>query len=81
MQFDYIGVFLSIAGLILFSFAWNQASVVGWQEPYTYALLVVSIVLIIAFAISQSHVSAPVLSNSLWTRKGFSPVVIAIAFG
>ena len=80
-QFDYIGAFLGITGLILFAFAWNQASVVGWQEPYTYALLIVGIVFIVAFAFSQSHVSAPVLPNSLWTRKGFTPVVTAMSFG
>lgn len=54
---------------------------VGWQEPYTSALFVVGIVFIVAFAFSQSHVSAPVLPNSLWTRKGFSPVVTAMSFG
>ncbi|MCJ1402930.1 hypothetical protein MMC11_006151 [Xylographa trunciseda] len=80
-QFDYIGSFLGVTGLTLFAFAWNQASVVGWQEPYTYGLLIVGIVFIAAFAFSQSHVSAPVLPNSLWTRKGFSPVVIAMSFG
>ena len=80
-QFDYIGTFLGVSGLILFGFAWNQASVVGWQEPYTYALLIVGVIFIVAFAYSQSHVRAPVLPNSLWTRKGFSPVVIAMSFG
>ncbi|KAL9627532.1 MAG: hypothetical protein Q9164_007580, partial [Protoblastenia rupestris] len=80
-QFDYIGTFLGVTGLVLFAFAWNQASVVGWEEPYTYALLIVGIVFIVAFAFSQSHVSAPVLPNSLWTRKGFSPVMIAMSFG
>jgi len=80
-QFDYIGTFLGLAGLILFAFAWNQASVVGWQEPYTYALLIVGIVFVVAFAFSQSHVSAPVLPNSLWTRNGFTPVVTAMSFG
>ncbi|MCJ1475047.1 hypothetical protein MMC13_003707 [Lambiella insularis] len=80
-QFDYIGTFLGCTGLILFAFAWNQASVVGWHEPYTYALLIVGIVFIVAFAFSQSHVPAPVLPNSLWSRKGFSPVVTAMSFG
>ena len=80
-QFDYIGTVLGVTGLILFAFGWNQASVVGWQESYTYALLIVGIFFIVAFAISQSHVSAPVLPNSLWTRKGFSPVVTAMSFG
>ena len=39
-QFDYILARSSAyAGSILFAFAWNQASVVGWQDPYTYTLL------------------------------------------
>ena len=80
-QFDYIGSVLGVAGLVLFGFAWSQASVVGWQESYTYALLTMGIVLIVAFAVSQSHVSAPVLPNSLWTRKGFTPVVTAMSLG
>lgn len=80
-QFDYIGTFLGVTGLILFAIAWNQASVVGWQEPYTYALLIVGIIFIIAFAFSQSCVSAPVLPNSLWIRKGFAPIVTAMSFG
>ncbi|KAL4756152.1 uncharacterized protein BDW70DRAFT_21990 [Aspergillus foveolatus] len=80
-DFDYIGSLLGVGGLILFSFAWNQASVVGWQEPYVYALFVIGILLIVAFAFSQSHVQAPVLPNTLWTRKGFAPVVTAMSFG
>ncbi|KAL4738831.1 major facilitator superfamily domain-containing protein [Aspergillus similis] len=80
-QFDYIGSLLGAAGLILFSFAWIQASVVGWDEPYVYALLIVGIALVVAFVFSQSHVQAPVLPNTLWTRKGFAPIVTAMSFG
>jgi MFS family permease len=80
-QFDFIGTILGVSGPILFSFAWNQASVVGWQEPYVYALLIVGIFLIVLFVLSQSRVQAPVLPNTLWTRKGFSPVVTAMSFG
>lgn len=80
-QFDYIGSLLGVSALILFSFAWNQASVVGWQEPYTYALFIVSVFLLIGFVFSQSRVSAPILPNSLWGRPGFAPVVTAMAFG
>ena len=80
-QFDYLGALLGITGLILFSFAWSQASVVGWQEPYTYSLLIVGLVLIVAFIVSQSYVAVPVLPNSLWSRQGFAPVVAAMTFG
>ncbi|KAL9107960.1 MAG: hypothetical protein Q9227_007175 [Pyrenula ochraceoflavens] len=80
-QFDYVGTVLGVAGLVLFAFAWNQASVVGWQEAYTYVLLIIGVILIVGFVFSQSRVAKPVLPNSLWTRKGFSPVVAALAFG
>lgn len=80
-QFDYIGTLLGVTGLILFSFAWNQASVVGWQEAYVYVLLIVGVLTIIGFAFSQSLVAKPVLPNTLWTRKGFTPVVTAMSFG
>lgn len=80
-QFDYAGAFLGTTGLVLFAFAWNQASAVGWQEPYTYVLLIVGIASLVAFAFSQSRASAPVLPNSLWRRKGFAPVVAAMCFG
>lgn len=51
-HFDYVGTVLGLSGLVLFGFAWNQAPVVGWHEPYTYALLAIGIVLIVAFAFS-----------------------------
>jgi MFS family permease len=80
-HFDYIGTVLGIAGLTCSAFAWNQASVIGWKEPYTYTLLIVGVIFLVAFAYSQSHVSAPVLPNTLWKRKGFTPVVTALSFG
>ena len=80
-DFDYIGTFLGVTGLTLFAFAWNQASVVGWGEPYTYIFLIIGVILIAAFAFSQSYVHAPILPNSLWTRKGFLPIMTAVSFG
>ncbi|KAI9697493.1 MAG: hypothetical protein M1820_007828 [Bogoriella megaspora] len=80
-HFDFIGTLLGLTGLVLFAFAWNQAPVVGWQETYTYVSLIVGILLIAGFAFSQSHVSAPILPHSLWRRKGFTPVIVAMSFG
>lgn len=34
-EFDALGCATGVSGLVLFNFAWNQAAVVGWQEPYT----------------------------------------------
>lgn len=57
-EFDALGSATGVSGLVLFNFAWNQAAVVGWQEPYTYALLIVSILLLGAFAYVELSVSA-----------------------
>ncbi|ODN80390.1 hypothetical protein L202_02641 [Cryptococcus amylolentus CBS 6039] len=44
-HFDYLGAVLLAASLGLFNFCWNQAPLADrkWQEPYIYALLVVSL--------------------------------------
>jgi len=56
-EFDALGCATGVSGLVLFNFAWNQAAVVGWQEPYTYVLLVVGILLLVAFAYVEMRVA------------------------
>ncbi|KAG9235256.1 major facilitator superfamily-domain-containing protein [Amylocarpus encephaloides] len=41
---DALGGLTGVCGLVLFNFAWNQAPVVGWQNPYTYVLLIVGLI-------------------------------------
>ncbi|TYJ56292.1 hypothetical protein B9479_002982 [Cryptococcus floricola] len=45
-HFDYLGAVLLAASLGLLNFCWNQAPLADrkWQEPYIYALLLVSLV-------------------------------------
>ncbi|EME43602.1 hypothetical protein DOTSEDRAFT_54370 [Dothistroma septosporum NZE10] len=57
MDFDFLGCATGVGGLILFNFAWNQAAVVGWQTVYTYVLLIVGILLLIAFAVVEIKVA------------------------
>ncbi|CZT23488.1 related to Drug resistance protein YOR378W [Ramularia collo-cygni] len=57
-DFDALGCATGVSGLVLFNFAWNQAAVVGWQEPYTYALLIVGILLLGAFAYVELNIAA-----------------------
>ena len=60
--FDWAGCFLGIIGLVLFNFAWNQAAVVGWQEPYTYALLIVALLVLGLFCLVElKYSSKPLL--------------------
>ena len=46
---DLLGGMLGVAGLASFNFAWNQAVVVSWKEPYVYVCLVLGVVLGIVF--------------------------------
>ncbi|WWC59375.1 uncharacterized protein I303_101927 [Kwoniella dejecticola CBS 10117] len=48
-SFDYIGTALLMLALGLFNFVWNQAPLVGWEQPYVYVLLIVSILGFVAF--------------------------------
>ncbi|KAL2858302.1 MFS general substrate transporter [Aspergillus pseudodeflectus] len=38
-RIDYIGAYFGVAGLILFNFVWNQAPIVGWDEPYDVGIV------------------------------------------
>jgi hypothetical protein len=55
LGFDWAGCILGVSGLILFNFAWNQAAGVGWQVPYTYALLIVGLLVLAAFCYVELH--------------------------
>lgn len=59
--FDWIGSTLGISGLILFNFAWNQGSNVGWKTVYNYVLLIVSVGLVVAFAIVEVYLKHPIV--------------------
>lgn len=39
---DLPGAFAGVTALVLFNFAWNQAPLAGWDEPYVYVCLILS---------------------------------------
>ncbi|RDW56418.1 hypothetical protein BP5796_13167 [Coleophoma crateriformis] len=47
--FDYLGCFTGVSGLLLVSFALNQAPLAGWSDPYVYSLLATGFLLTVAF--------------------------------
>ncbi|TVY53497.1 putative MFS-type transporter [Lachnellula cervina] len=74
---DYVGAYFGVAGLILFNFVWNQAPAVGWDEPYEYSLLIVSIFHFIAFVFWEWKVAKePILPLTVWTAPSFAWVII-----
>lgn len=54
---DALGALTGVSGLVLFNFAWNQAPVVGWQNPYTYVLLIVGLIILGIFGYVELNIS------------------------
>ncbi|KAK9478908.1 major facilitator superfamily-domain-containing protein [Lipomyces japonicus] len=52
-QLDLIGSVVGVTGLVLFNLAWNQGPVVGWITTYTYVILIIAVIFLIAFFIIE----------------------------
>ena len=66
-RLDLVGASAGISGLVLVNFAWNQAALVGWREPYTYVLLIVGFLCLFAFAAIERKAVCPLLPRSVFT--------------
>ncbi|KAI0096752.1 MFS general substrate transporter [Nemania sp. FL0031] len=77
---DIVGSYLGVGGLVLFNFVWNQAPIVGWDNPYEIALLVVSVLHIAVFAYWESKVAKdPILPFNIWGVPSFGRLIICVA--
>ncbi|CAG8020500.1 unnamed protein product [Penicillium salamii] len=65
-QLDGLGAITGVVGLVLINFAWNQACVVGWEVPYTYALLIVGVLFIVLFLLVEHKAAYPLLPSSVF---------------
>jgi len=54
---DALESITGVSGLVLVNFAWNQATVVGWTNPYTYVLSIAGILFLGIFAFVELEVS------------------------
>jgi hypothetical protein len=62
---DISGGLTGVTALVLFNFAWNQAVVAGWQEPYIYVCLILGVLFGVAFFIIEIYwASSPILPLS-----------------
>lgn len=66
-RLDLLAAAIGISGLILINFAWNQAALVGWKNPYTYMLLIVGFICLGAFAFIERGAVCPLLPRSIFT--------------
>ncbi|CAF0991091.1 unnamed protein product [Adineta steineri] len=78
---DVIGSIIGITGLILFIYCWNEGPVVGWDKPYVYGVLIVSIVIIAIFIIVEMKIEEPIMPLSIWSVAGFPGVLGCMALG
>lgn len=60
-RIDLAGSIAGVSALILFNFAWNQGPVVGWSTPYTYAIMIVGILVFVAFVLIEQRVRYPLI--------------------
>ncbi|KAJ5080847.1 hypothetical protein N7456_013557 [Penicillium angulare] len=79
-DFDFIGASFAVLGCVCLLFGLTQGSVVNWS-PYTYALVIVGILLLIAFFFVERWVARPLIPTRLWETKGFTPLMIAYFLG
>ncbi|KAJ5651669.1 hypothetical protein N7507_009095 [Penicillium longicatenatum] len=68
-RLDLLGATAGISGLVLINFSWNQAALVGWENPYTYVLLIVGFLCLGAFAAIERKAMCPLLPRSVFTGK------------
>ncbi|OWB58849.1 hypothetical protein B5S28_g4935 [[Candida] boidinii] len=76
-SFDILGSITGVSALVLFNFSWNQGPVVGWDNPYVYVLLIVSILMLIAFYFIEQKVENPLIPSGLSKDTWITLVIIA----
>ncbi|KAJ9632523.1 hypothetical protein H2203_000928 [Taxawa tesnikishii (nom. ined.)] len=79
-NFDYYGAMCAVVGCVSLLFGLTQGSAVHWS-PYTYALITVGLICMVAFFYIESRVARPLIPNQLWRIKGFTPLMIAYFLG
>lgn len=68
-RLDFLGASTGIAGMVLINFAWNQAVLVGWTMPYTYALLIVGFICLALFGYIERNAVCPLLPKSAFVGE------------
>jgi MFS family permease len=80
-ELDLPGAVVGVAALVLFNFAWNQAPIVGWNQPYVYVCLILGILLIPVFFYIELRVAKNPLIPFEALSSDVSFVLACIACG
>ncbi|KAM0519524.1 hypothetical protein ACHAPE_003699 [Trichoderma viride] len=79
-QFDYVGALLASLGSGLILFGLTQGSAAQWN-PYTYSLVIVGFLFLVAFYFVERSVARPLIPNGIWKTPGFVAVLVSYVFG
>ena len=67
---DLTGAVVGITALILFNFAWNQAPIVGWDNPYIIVTLILGCILFPTFLYIELKVAEePLIPKDVFTSE------------
>jgi MFS family permease len=69
---DWPGVALIGAGMGLSVLGLQQSSAWGWDNPVTWACIVVGVLLLVAFVLRQLRVENPLMRMSIFRDRGFA---------
>lgn len=79
---DIVGSILGVSGLVLFNFSWNHAPIVGWQEGYIIALLVVGVFLLCLFIYWElKWASNPLVPKAVLRNSRLPLTLLCVFFG
>lgn len=76
-KMDYFGAVLSTVGLILLQFVLSSGGVYGWGKPFVIVLLILSVGLLVGFALLEKYISNPLMPLSLWGIRNFAGLWVA----
>ncbi|CAJ2505748.1 Uu.00g131420.m01.CDS01 [Anthostomella pinea] len=80
-ELDIPGMLTGISGLVLFGFSWNQAALVGWQQPYIWIAMIAGLVMATLFVlIERYYATKPLVPFSALSPDG-SWIPVALACG
>lgn len=80
-DFDWLGTFTGVGGLLLFNVAWNEAPSVGWASADAIVTLVIGSVLLVAFIFVENRVKLPLIPvDKLSANAAFVLATMALAW-
>ena len=63
-DFDWLGSFTGLAGLVLFNVAWNRAPAMGWQALDVITTMILGVLSFLAFTFVEHKVKQPLIPVS-----------------